>query len=436
MDIQNKKNRDCTMKFEKIEKSILASMFFDRGIFAKFCWSIRPEWFYMPTNREIFDWMIKNNSNDFVLLSSNLPNLTNHIAEINNEMSCSDLTPYIKTLRTAFERRKILEGLRKAEARIVDPEASNEEILACLMSDVSLYQSETRKPEILSDILPRVFDNLEKINRNGYAGIRTGISSLDEKIGGAVNGDLIIIAARPSMGKSALALQIMTNMARDNNSVVCFSLEMSKELCGSRILFSGAKLSLDEAMRGRLTKENLKTLGVAVNDVISIPITIDDTPAISVQQIFSKSETIKKTKGLDVIFIDHIQLLSVIAKSKNRNEQIMEISSSLKNMARILDVPVFALSQMSRDIEKRKDQCPVLSDLRDGGSLEQDADKIIFLHRQWMVDRKDEDKGKAKIIAAKNRNGQTGQFEMYFDEKTMLFYSIEDKIKQPDYFQD
>jgi replicative DNA helicase len=249
--------------------------------------------------------------------------------------------------------------------------------------------------------------------------------------------NLLILAARPGTGKTAMILNMAQYATvKEKIPVGIFSLEMSKELCGSRILFADAGLSLDDAMRGKITKENLKTLGVAVNNILSIPITIDDTPGITVQQIFAKSETIKKTSGLDCIFIDHIQLLSVVSKNRSRNEQIMEISAGLKNMARIINVSVWALSQMSRDIEKRKDQCPVLSDLRDGGSLEQDADKIIFLHRQWMVDRKAEDKGKAKLIAAKNRNGQSGQFEMYFEEKTMLFHPIEDKIKQPDYFQE
>jgi replicative DNA helicase len=238
---------------------------------------------------------------------------------------------------------------------------------------------------------------------------------------------MIVIAARPSMGKSAFCLQIMTNMAKAGKKIILFSLEMSSELCGKRILFTEAELNLDEALRGIFSKEKYNILGDKVNNIYDAKITIDETPGLQIWQLISKAKMIKESLGgLDAIFLDYLQLVKSPEHDKQGlNAKMTVVSNEVKNLARKMRVPLYAVSQMSRDIEKRKDQCPILSDLRDSGTIEQDADKIIFLHRQEIYGTTEENRGICKVVIAKNKNGKIKQFNLRFEKEIMKFFSIE-----------
>jgi replicative DNA helicase len=237
-------------------------------------------------------------------------------------------------------------------------------------------------------------------------------------------GGLILIAARPSMGKSSMALNIITyNGIQCKKVVLIFSLEMDKNLTAARALFGEANLSYDLAKRGLLKKESYLRLAESVGPLSDSQIYIDDTPAIKLSEIWNKCAQLKNKKGLDLVVVDHMQIMGTV-KSQSRNEEIGEISAGLKNLAREFNIPVIALSQLNRAVDGRCPPRPMLSDLRDSGSLEQDADMVIFLYRPEQYNQEDRP-GICEVIVAKNRNGRTGIKEVMFDKVAMNFKNID-----------
>ena len=257
---------------------------------------------------------------------------------------------------------------------------------------------------------------LEKLyNQKGnVTGITTGFIDLDNKTAGLHNSDLIIIAARPAMGKSAFAINIATNAAiKANVPVVIFNLEMSKEQVGNRILCSEAMVDSNKIRTGQIEDEDWMKLATTLGELSEAPIYIDDTPGISIMEIRAKCRKLKIEKNIGLIVIDYLQLIQGTGKKNaSREQEISEISRSLKILAKELDVPVIALSQLSRTAEKRDDKRPMLSDLRESGAIEQDADIVMFLYRDDYYNEDTEKKNVAEVILAKHRGGSTGTVEL------------------------
>ncbi len=293
----------------------------------------------------------------------------------------------------------------------------------------------------VSEIIPEVVKNLEELaaRREMVTGIPTGFFELDNKTSGLHDSDLIIIAARPSMGKTALSLSIAYNVAvKEGKNVAFFSLEMSKEQLVIRLLSQESKIPLQKIRTGFLTSQELDRLIEASDTIRQAPLYIDDTPAISVLDARAKARRLKSESGLDLLIIDYLQLMKGIKRTENRQQEVSEISRSLKGLAKELNIPVIALSQLSRQVEHRADKRPQLADLRESGSIEQDSDVVIFIHRPEVYKKEPspDELGIAELIIAKQRNGPTGTVKLSFIKELTRFENlsetyIERKVEEP-----
>ena len=266
--------------------------------------------------------------------------------------------------------------------------------------------------------------------------ISTGYKSFDEKLGGFKRGDLIIVAARPSMGKTAIALNFAQNVAKKNRHVAIFSLEMSKEQLTDRLIAAAMAVDSWKLQKGKLTEDEFARMGDALETLSHSKIYLDDSPAgEGLTSIKSKARRLKMESGLDLIVIDYLQLMSN-GNSLNRVQEVSEISRGLKSLARELDVPVIALSQLSRQLESRPDKRPVMSDLRESGSIEQDADIITMLYRDDYYNEFSETPGVTNVLIRKNRNGPIGQVDLKFEKSQQKFYEIERTADAVDFVEE
>jgi replicative DNA helicase len=323
---------------------------------------------------------------------------------------------YIKIVEEHAMRRKLIQTSNDLIALGYDDTEETERILDMAEKKVfELSQNKSTKGYTsIKDVLVSAFDELEKLyNQKGkISGITTGFIEMDKMTSGLHNSDLLILAARPAMGKSAFAINIATNAAvKANVPVAIFNLEMSKEQVVNRILCSEAMVDSNKLRTGQLDDEDWMKLASTSGILSEAPIYIDDTPGISIMEIRAKCRKLKMEKNIGLIVIDYLQLITASSTKKNasREQEISEISRSLKILAKELDVPVIALSQLSRSAEKRQDdKRPMLSDLRESGAIEQDADIVMFIYREDYYNPETENKNVAEIIFAKHRGGSTG----------------------------
>ena len=279
----------------------------------------------------------------------------------------------------------------------------------------------------IDGILHETFKNLDRIasNPGSVTGVASGLIDLDEITSGFQKGDLVIIAGRPSMGKTALALSIMRNAAIDFKVPVgMFSLEMANHQLAQRLLCAEGRVDSHLVRTGKLPKNQWKNLSLAVGSLAEAEIYLDDTPAITVLELRAKARRLKAEKNLGLIIIDYLQLMQGPRNIESRQQEISNISRSLKALAKELDIPVIALSQLSRAVEQRSEHRPQLSDLRESGAIEQDADVVIFLYRSWVYSREEEEKGRAQAIIAKQRNGPIGTVNLSFIDRFARFESV------------
>ena len=258
-------------------------------------------------------------------------------------------------------------------------------------------------------------------------GVPTGYAELDYKLSGLQPSDLVIIAGRPSMGKTSLALGIALRAAiQHGKKIGIFSLEMSQEQLAMRMLSSEARIDSHAIRTGKLQKEDWRRITEAASRLEHAQIFIDDSGALSVQQMRGKARRLQKErKGLDLLIVDYLQLMQGRSDAESRQQEISDISRSLKALAKELQLPVIALSQLSRAVESRKPAVPILADLRESGAIEQDADVVIFIYREEVYNEETEEKGKADIIVAKHRNGPTGTVKLHFHEQWAAFENLE-----------
>jgi replicative DNA helicase len=269
----------------------------------------------------------------------------------------------------------------------------------------------------LKQILPKTIDRLDMLSHSNsdITGISTGFTEMDKMTSGFQRGELIIIAGRPSMGKTTLAINIAENAAIGSQvPAAIFSMEMSAEQLSFRMLSSIGRINQSRLRNGRLLDEDWPRVDSAVSMMSNAPIFIDDGGSLTPTEVRSRSRRLKREHGLGLIVVDYLQLMQVTGTVENRATEISEISRSLKALAKELDVPVIALSQLNRSVEQRNDKKPVMSDLRESGALEQDADLIVFIYREEVYDRETPRKGVADIIIGKQRNGPVGEFQLTF----------------------
>ncbi len=279
----------------------------------------------------------------------------------------------------------------------------------------------------IDNILQETFEQLDKLSskKGSVIGIPTGLIDLDDKTSGFQNGDLIIIAGRPGMGKTALALSLVRNAAVDHKvGVGMFSLEMANHQLAMRLLCSEARVDSHLVRTGSLPKTHWKNLSLSVGPLSEAPIYFDDTPALTVLELRAKARRLKAEFNIGMIVVDYLQLMQGPRGMESRQQEISVISRSLKALAKELNIPVVALSQLSRAVEQRSDHKPQLSDLRESGAIEQDADVVIFLYRPHFYSSDEEDEGKAEIILAKQRNGPTGIVNVAFISRFTRFENL------------
>ena len=414
------------------EKSVLGAMLLDKDAILMAEDKLTPEDFYREADAVIFKAILnlshRGEPADILTVTEELKRM-GRLDDVGGVLYINELPMNVISPKSVDRHADIVAGKAKLRrlidaAGIIAEEAySEQDAVEDITDNAEKSILEVTRDERKSDFTPigeAVQNELEEIsrkfrNKETITGIATGFPSLDALTSGFQKGDFIIVAARPSMGKTAFVLNMAKNMSISSahKHVAFFSLEMSREQLVQRLLCSTALIDSAKLLTGRIsTQKEWDQLANAASVLMDAPLYIDDTPGVSVSEIRSKCRRLKAEQGLDIIMIDYLQLMqakSAARSGDNRQQEISEISRSLKSLARELNVPVIALSQLSRSVEARQDHRPFLSDLRESGSLEQDADMVSFLYREAYYNREIEDddprKNETEIILAKNRNG-------------------------------
>ena len=283
--------------------------------------------------------------------------------------------------------------------------------------------------EIIMDTYQEMAENAA--NPDKLTGLATGFDELNRRCGGFHGGEFILIAGRPGMGKSSFAGNIAEYVSiNEGKTVAIFNLEMPKESLMKRILCSQALIDSSKILTGKFEGEDWARMGRVLDKIAAAPLYIDDSSTVTVSEIKAKCHRLKQTKGLSMIVIDYLQLMQGSGRTDSRQQEIADISRSLKIMAKELDVPVIALSQLSRAVESRQDKRPMLADIRESGSIEQDTDMVMFLYRDEYYNPDTEDKNMAEVLIAKHRAGETGMFKLGWQGKYTKFINIDYRVKE------
>ena len=425
------------------EQSVLGSMLLDKEAVAVAVDGLKPEDFYLDAHKEIFEAMVdifdRGEPVDLVTVVEELRQRTT-LDAVGGVSYITDLsmtvpsTANIKYYVGIVEEKSILRRLISACNEIIKESYEAKEDIDIIVdhAEKKIFQVSQRNTtsdfEPIKDILLDTYTKIEELSKNKgkIIGIPTGFVDLDQKTSGLHPSDFILVAARPSMGKTSFVLNVAQHAAlRADVPTAIFSLEMSKDQLVQRMLSSESNVELQKIRTGELTEEEWIRLVEAAGPLSQAPIYIDDTPGISVMEMRSKARRLKMEKGLGLIVIDYLQLMTGRGRAENRQQEISAISRSLKALARELSVPVIALSQLSRAPEARTDHRPMLSDLRDSGAIEQDADVVMFLYRDEYYNPDTEKKNIAEVIIAKQRNGPTGTVELVWLGQFTKFVNYE-----------
>lgn len=420
------------------EEAVIGSMLIEQNAVITALEILKPEDFYKENHRIIF----------------------NQIAEMADKLEAVDLVTLAENLKSAGQLEKIGGAAELARLANFVPTAANVEYYAKIVAEkavlrrliavsteiaASAYDSQYEVDEILDkaeetifqisqgrttqgyvhlkDILVETMEKLEYLasHKGNVVGLSSGFSDLDSITSGFQPSDLIILAARPSVGKTSLGLNIARNISvREDCAVAVFSLEMSREQVAQRLLCSESAINSQKLRNGFLSDDEWRRLSIGLGRLGEAKIFIDDTPGISVMELRAKSRRIKAEHGLGLVVVDYLQLMRT-RKQENRQQEISEISRSLKGLARELDVPIIAMSQLSRAVEQRQDRRPMLSDLRESGAIEQDADVVIFLYTEPEL----EQNNLIELIVAKQRNGPTGNAKLFFSREICRFGDLD-----------
>ena len=412
------------------EQAVLGAMLVDKDAVIASIEVLKSEDFYREDNKEIYAAMLElysiGKSIDMITLKDQLTlrgtldkvGGISYIASLfDNVPAVSNVENYIKIV----EEKSVIRNLIKTANEIIRNSYSGTEDVDALVEQAEkrifdvVQERNSRGYASIREILINVFDEIEEISKSGQSisGLESGFIDLDAKTSGLNKSALLIVAARPAMGKSAFVLNIASYVARHQKTpVMIFNLEMSKEEVTKRILCAESEVDSTKVKNATLESEDWLKLGEASGRLSDMPIYIDDTPGLTSAELRAKCRKAKLEKNIGLVIIDYLQLMESKNKSSSRQQEVSEISRSLKILAKELNIPVIALSQLSRATESRTDHRPMLSDLRESGSIEQDADIVMFLHREDYYDANTEKKNVAEVIIAKNRSGSTGTVEL------------------------
>ena len=416
---------------DEAEQAVIGSMMTDKDAVISAIEVLKQEDFYREDNKTIYNAIMnlyaKAEPIDIITLKDELTSLgklepvggLEYLATLPDKVpTTANVEKYIKIV----EEKSILRSLIKTANELIEIGYDQNEEVEVLMDNAEkkifdLMQRKSQKGySSIRDILVDSFTELEQLynQKQHITGVASGFIDLDNKTAGFHKSDLVLIAARPAMGKTAFALNIATYAAVSANTpVVVFSLEMSKEQCANRILCSQAMVDSEKVAKGDISDEDWSKLAIASGELSeSAGIYIDDSAGINIAEIRAKCRKLKLEKNIGLVVIDYLQLIQGSGNTKSREQEIAEISRSLKILAKEIDVPVIALSQLSRAPEARPDHRPMLQDLRESGSIEQDADIVMFLYRDDYYNPETEAKNIAEVIIAKHRAGPTGTVEL------------------------
>ncbi len=429
------------------EQAVLGSMLTDKDAVNAAIETLKEDAFYREDNRAIYQAIInlysKSEPIDIITLKDELESMDKfeqvggyeYLASLPDKVpTTANVQKYIKIVEEKAILRKLIKTANEIIELGYDPAEDVEDIMDNAEKKIfDIMQSKNQKGYTpIKDVLVESFTKLEELyNRKQHiTGVPTGFVELDYKTAGLHGSELILVAARPAMGKTAFALNIATNAAlRGNAPVAIFSLEMSKAQLVNRILCSEAMVDSNKVRTGKLEEDDWVKLAGAIGPLSESEIYIDDTPGISVMEIRTKCRKLKMEKNIGLVVIDYLQLVQGSNKRQaSREQEISEISRSLKILAKEINVPVIALSQLSRAVEQRPDHRPMLSDLRESGAIEQDADIVMFLYRDDYYNKESEKKDIAEVIIAKQRGGQTGTVELLWMGNYTKFVNLEKRF--------
>ncbi len=425
------------------EQSVLGAMLIDKEAVYKVMEILNPQDFYRDSHKLIYEAILQLVDKDTPL---DLITVCEQLRQ-NGTLEQVGGVSYIATLATLVptaanveyyarivEEKSLLRTLIQLSNRVSTMGYQGNEDVQSMMSIVeeSLNELSRRRHSSdftpISEVLMTTFDQIEQMEKNkgSLTGLSTGFIDLDKITCGLQKSDLIILAARPSMGKTTLGLMIALNVGmRSKVPVAIFSLEMSKEQLVQRMLCAEAMVDQHKLRTGMLEQDDWNRLTEVAGHLSAAPIYIDDTASISVRELRAKARRLQGEKGLGLIVVDYLQLMQSNRRTESRQQEIAEISRALKGIAKELNIPVIAISQLSRAVEQRQDKKPIMSDLRESGSIEQDADLIMFIYRDEYYNPDSEKKGIAEIIIAKQRNGPVGTVELGFFKEYTKFVNLE-----------
>ena len=426
------------------EKSVLGAILIDSSAINLVAEFLKPDHFYLPEHQIIFSSMFilfeKQQPIDLVTIQDQLKKEGNlkkiggasYLSElIDTVPSSAYVEHYGRIVKDYYTKRKLIELSSRMVEKAFAEETDVKKLLDEAEGKIFNLSYEHLKQDFipLKDVLAESFERLEEFMKHGakFRGVPTGFSDLDNKLAGMQDANLLILAARPGIGKTTFALNIALNIAlKEKNPVGFFSLEMSKEELVDRLLVAQADIDAWRLKTGRLSDDDFRRLTEAMGELSEAPIFIDDTPGASIIEMRTKARKLKIEKGLRFLIVDYLQLANGGRFFESRVQEVSFVSQGLKNLARELKIPVLAISQLSRAVEQRGSKKPQLSDLRESGSIEQDSDVVMFLYQEEeSEDLLDQNKRLIKLFIAKHRNGPVGEIDLMFRGDRVKFYGVE-----------
>ena len=426
---------------EEAEMAVLGSILIDIDAANKSMQFLNSNDFYDKKHQLIYGGLVelynKNSNIDYVAIIEKLKKSktledaggTYYITGLTNSAPSSQNIEYYANI---VKEKSTLRNIIKIAKDISEEAYDNKEELVAILdkAEQSLFtlsqDSDKKQFEDIEPILREVLDTWGSRKTGALTGVGSGFFELDNLLTGFQKSDLIILAGRPSMGKTALALNLARNASVDYNyKVGFFSLEMSSKQLVERLITSEGKVDSHAVRTGRLPKHEWKNLSDAAGSLSESKIYIDDSADMNIMELRAKARHLKAEKNVDVIFVDYIQLLHATKRTESRQQEISYISRSLKALAKELNIPIICLSQLSRAVESRTDHRPIMSDLRESGAIEQDADVVMFIYRKYVYSKEEVDRGLGEIIVAKHRNGPTGVINISFVDKYAKFDNLD-----------
>ena len=425
------------------EVSVLGAMLQDSAAVLRATEHLRPEDFYQPEHKEIFsvmmDLYLQRRPIDLVTLHTELARRGSlegvggnaYLMKILNSVPTSaNVKAYIDIVQEKSTMRKLIQACQKISGECFTQQSPLENILSSAekaIFDIVMNQTDGETLVPLREVLVKTYDQIDELSRlhGAIGGVPTGFIDLDNLLTGLHPGELIVVGARPSMGKTSFAMNIASHASlKRGKSVAVFTLEMPREQIAMRMLCSDAQVDMQRVRKGTLTDKDWSSLANSVQSMADAPMYIDDTAGITPSQLRSRCRRLKMDKGLDLVVVDYLGQMKADGRVESRQLEVSEISRQLKAIALDMKIPIIACAQLSRANKDRVDKRPVLSDLRDSGSIEQDADVVMFLHREEYYNKDTEDKNIGEVIISKQRSGPLGTVKLAWLSEYTTFANL------------